>query len=539
MSFYLEAVIFLAAMACALALYVFFRMIIDRGLTSREKASGIFLARLILPVVLVAATLAFKLRVVRGLFSFGHGFDLFLNAALVFFIFFLIIRLINSAVLAWYGRRRRPFPLPRVLHGLLLAVLYLIVLFSVFKNILGINITPFLTTSAILTMILGLALQGVLSNILAGMSLHFTKSFKQGDWIKVGENEGVVMDTTWRETRLIDRNSNIIIVPNNMMASEKVTNFSLPDKKTALNYIVRAGSEAPPAAVQEALLEAARDVPEVLVSPAPQAHIRGTDDLGVSYALKFWVSDFGQKDIILTKVGRLVWYKLRRRNISIPLPLQESLTRLVGAVGQKEVEPAAERPAGANFRDLLNSSFLRRQEGPTAAGRLLVSAREIRELAGRVKRGKYSAGEVLFRQGEKGETCYLVCQGLVRGEVVYEEKGKRYISEFKTGPGGIAGEMSLFTGLPRTATCSVDKESELLKIRAADFAALLAGNRDLAGAIAGMVSERNRKNQEFLAKIKELSEQDVAASCSKKSILAYLKKFVRLFRTESAGPSGT
>jgi len=84
----------------------------------------------------------------------------------------------------------------------------------------------------------------------------------------------------------------------------------------------------------------------------------------------------------------------------------------------------------------------------------------------------------------------------------------------------------------------VDKESELLAIRAEDFAALLARSKKLAGAIAGIVSERNRKNQEFLAKIKELSEQDVAASCSRKSILAHLKKFVRLFRSESAGPKG-
>jgi len=525
---YLEGLLFLAAMACALAFYLFLRLLVDRAFASRGKTTGLFLSRLILPVVLLAATLAFKITFIRRSFAFSRKFDLFLKAALIFFVGFLVIRLLNSAVVAWYARRRRPFPLPRVLHGLLLAVLYLIILFSVLRNIMGLNITPFLTTSAILTMILGLALQGVLSNILAGMSLHFTKSFKRGDWIKVGENEGVVIDTTWRETRLLDRNSNVIIVPNNVMASETVSNFSLPDKKTALSYAVRVSYDAPPPAVQEALLEAARDVPEALPSPSPQVLIRGYDDLGVSYSLKFWVTDFGCKDAILAKAAQLVWYKFKRRNITIPLPLRESLAEVIGALTSKE-QPVAVKAAKASTQDLMHSAFLRAQEGKEV-GKLLVSAREVQALAARVKRETFAAGEVLFRQGEKGETCYIVSRGRVRGEIVYEENGKRYTSEFKTGPGGIVGEMSLFTGLPRTATCSVEEESELLKVTVADFAALLARNTHLAEMMAGIVSDRNLKNQEFLAKIKELSAQDLAASINKKTILARLKKFVQMFK---------
>ncbi len=525
---YLEALVFLAAMACALALYLFLRLAVDRALTSRGKAAGIFLSRLILPVVLLTATLAFKVRFVRQSFSFSLKFNLFLDAALIFFVAFFVIRLINSAVVTWYARRRRPFPLPRVLHGLLLAVLYLIILFAVLRNILGINITPFLTTSAILTMILGLALQGVLSNILAGMSLHFTKSFKRGDWIKVGDHEGVVIDTTWRETRLLDRSSNVIIVPNNIMASETVANFSLPDKKTALVYAIRVGFDAPPAAVQESLLEAAHDISEALTSPAPQVLIRGYDDFGISYGLKFWITDFGRKDAILAKAGRLIWYKFKRRNITIPVPLRESLSQALGALKAEE-RPMAPEGTEANVRDLAGSNFLRAPDGKKA-GKLLVSAAEVKTLAARVKREVYSSGEVLFRQGEKGKTCFIVCRGLVRGEVVYEENGKRYVSEFKTGPGGIVGEMSLFSGLPRTATCSVEEESELLKITAADFAALLVGNQKLAGMIAGIVSNRNLKNQKFLAKIKEISAQDLAGSINKKTILAHLKNFIQMFK---------
>ncbi len=123
-----------------------------------------------------------------------------------------------------------------------------------------------------------------------------------------------------------------------------------------------------------------------------------------------------------------------------------------------------------------------------------------------------------------------MASGLIRGEVIYEENGKNYTSEFKTGPGGLFGEMSLFTGLPRTATGIVEERAELLEITAADFARLLDRNPGIAETIAGLVSERNRTNAEFLGKIKELSARDVEDSGNKGWILARLKKLASLFR---------
>ena len=530
MAFFLEVVFFLFALACALALYALLRLVVNRTLVASGKPAGLFLAHLVLPAVFILATLAFELKVIRRAFAFGPRFYLFIDAALVFFVAFFFIRLINAGLLAWYARRQAPFPLPKVLHGFILAVLYLAILFAVLRQVLGINITPFLATSAILTMILGLALQGVLSNILSGMTLNFTKSFARGDWIKVREVEGVVLETNWRETRILDRASNIIVIPNNVISGEMVTNFAAPDKKTALAFPVRAAYGAPPALVQEALLEAAHDVPEVLSTPTPLAYIRGYDDYGITYALKFWVTDFARKDTILTKVGRLIWYKFRRRGIEIPIPVSDRVADLVKAV--KKVEPARE-PEGAeaqNFRDLLSSTFLRYPEGSRRAGKLLVPERELRLMAAAVRRRRCTTGEVLFRQGDKGESGYIVASGVVRGEIIYEEKGKTYSSEFRVCPGGIFGEMSLFTGLPRTATGTVEGEAELLEIGEGDFGRLLHRCPGLADTMAGIVAERNKRNAAFLAKVKELSAKDVADSYSKKSILERLKILVGRFK---------
>ena len=58
------------------------------------------------------------------------------------------------------------------------------------------------SSPALLTAVVGFALQGVLGNLLGGMSLHLTRSVVPGDWVRVGEEEGRVIETNWRETRL-------------------------------------------------------------------------------------------------------------------------------------------------------------------------------------------------------------------------------------------------------------------------------------------------------------------------------------------------
>jgi small-conductance mechanosensitive channel/CRP-like cAMP-binding protein len=526
---YVEVLLGLAALA--VALLVFF---LWRGLLMRFRASGAqsvvsFLVKISLPAILLIAALALKLSFWRRALGLGPRFSQVVDAALIFLVVMLVVRLIDAGLLYSFERRRRPFPVPGVLRGFFLAVVYIAVLFVVLKGILGINISPFLATSAIFTAIIGLALQGTLSNVVAGISLHLTKSFSRGDWVSIGAHEGVVVDTNWRETLVLDRASNIVVIPNSAAASEMIVNFARPDQKTALNIPLKVSYGAPVTEVVDILKSAAREVPEVLSTPAPQAYVLSYDELGVSYLVKFWVTDYARKFTTRGEVARHIWYKFKRHNIEIPVALSETVKQAVHALKEEEKLRVEEESGERNFRDLYHSRLFRAAEGDKA-GELVVAPDDVRLLAGTVKRRTYTKGEVVFRQGEKGESCHIVASGLVRGEIIYEEKEKKYTSEFRTGPGGLFGEMSLFTGLPRTATCVVEEDAELLEIRAEDFARLLAQNPGVAEAVADLVSERNRKNAEFLGKIKELSAKDVEDCGNRGWILARLRKLGSLFR---------
>jgi small-conductance mechanosensitive channel/CRP-like cAMP-binding protein len=498
------------------------RQAAGRGTSLLSRVSG--------PLIFLLAALALKVDALEKALGLGPRFYQFVDAAIIFLAILLAVRLVDGWFLSRYERKSVPFPLPGVLHGFILIVIYLIVLFAVFKGALGVNITPLLATSAIFTAILGLALQGVLSNVLAGISLNLTKSFSRGDWVKIGPHEGVVQDTNWRETLLLDRASNIIVIPNNAAAAEMIVNFTRPDNKTALTIPLKVGAGAPPAVVLDALRQAAREVSEVVATPAPQAFILSFDDLGISYLVKFWVTDFSRKNLIIGDVARHIWYKFKRERIDVPVAFGEGIKGLIEAVSAtKGREPSDGDGKGRTYGDLLRSDLLRYQEGEKK-GQLLVPEDEVRALAEAVRRRRYTRGEVIFRQGEKGDSCFIVAEGKLKGTIVYEEKGKRFTSEFEVGPGGIFGEMSLFTGLSRTATGIVEEEAELLEITAENFAQLLSRNPQLSEVMADLVSSRNQKNADFLGKIKELSAKDIEASTSRGSILERLRKLVSIFR---------
>jgi len=523
----LFALLFIALAGLVLALL---RRVFVRPAAAGGKDTPGLPSRVLLPVSLLAAAGLAKLPVLRTALPLGEKFFRFVDASFVFFVIFFLVRFLDGLIRVRYEKKERPFPLPRVLHGFFLIVVYVAAALAILREFLGFNITPLLAGSAILTAVLGLALQGVLGNVFSGMSLHYTKSFSRGDWVKIGETEGQIMDTNWRETRLRDRASNIVVIPNTVVASQTIVNYSLPDKPSAIVLPLKVDFLAPPAVVVDLLLEAAKEAPNVLANPAPTSYILNYDEFGVTYVLKFWISDFGRRPDITGEVGRLVWHKLRRQGVEIPFPLESKVKSVLRVLrSSKDLIAEISTENEKNFQDFARSVFLQVGEGEKA-GQPLLSDPEIRELASRAERRRFGAGEVLFRQGDPGEVCYLVAAGRVKGEITYEENGKAYTTEFTVGPGGLVGEMSLFTGMPRTATVVVAEEAELLETRAGAFAALLTRNPQLADAVAEVVSGRNLANLETLRKVKDLAARDIEAGTDKKSVLEYLKKLVHLFK---------
>ena len=118
--------------------------------------------------------------------------------------------------------RRRGVSAPPLLREIVSLVLYLIAFGAAMSLIFNRSITGFLATGTILAAILGLALQDTLGNLFAGIALHMEDTFTPGDVVRSGEHFGIVESMRWRGTRLRTFNNNLVIVPNSLLARERL-----------------------------------------------------------------------------------------------------------------------------------------------------------------------------------------------------------------------------------------------------------------------------------------------------------------------------
>lgn len=398
--------------------------------------------------------------------------------------------------------RGRAFPLPGLLRNLLRGILLGAAVLTVLRYGLQINIAPLLASTALLTAIIGFALQGVLGNLLAGMSIHLTRSTHPGDWIALGEVEGEVLQTNWRETHLRTTSGHTLIVPNSKLAEATIHNMSWPAPVRRHSLFVGASYDAAPAEVVQALLDAAATVPTVLRDPAPKAFPVEFKDFGINYELRIWTSQHQNRTPISGEVNRLIWYQFKRRGIEIPFPMSDRLLcDFMHVVNTQQHLPAPPEEAARRARALQRSDFGARLL-VDAAGQPLLSAADFQALAPLVKFVRYTTGETVFRQGAPGETCFIVTRGRLRGRMEFRDTATP--SEFELPAGALCGEMSLITGLPRTATLTAPEEVELLEISAEAFTRLLALRPEIPDRLAQLVAQRAAENSQNYTRLKAI-----------------------------------
>ncbi len=456
----------------------------------------------------------------------------------VFWSAVLFIRIGDWLVDSLQARRKETVSVPPLLRRSFVWIFYLVAVFGVLKLVLGIDITPLLATSAILTMVIGLALQGVLGNLLSGVSLGLVRTVEVGNLIGIGDREGIVVRTNWRETIIRTRDDDYVHVPNTLLASERITNYSKPEHIHRHRIEVGASYSDAPGDVIAALEDAARESSQTLDKPPPVAHLTGYLDFGINYTLFFWSRNYWRRNRVEGDVGRLIWYKFKRRGIEIPFPMSDELLNdFMAVVYNQRRLPPSDRELDRMTELLSSSRFLVKQDTGGGDPVPLLDTEAMSELAGRCRFVRYAKGETLCRQKDVGEQCYLIARGSIHGEIEYRERGGTHLFEFKANQGDLFGEMSLFTGMPRTATGRIREETELLEIPMSAFAGLLADHEEVMEEIASLVADRNKENEEFLAKIDSLPEKERVDSCDSSRILERLKSLALWGRKLVGRPS--
>ena len=304
----------------------------------------------------------------------------------------------------------------------------------------------FLTTGAVSAVVVGFALQDTLGNAFAGLAIQSEKPFNIGHWISVGQHEGRVAEVTWRATKLRTKTGNFVVVPNSEVAKAAVTNYSEPAAPTRLAINVGVTYDANPNLVKAVVKSALTNCPLVLKAPPPDAMIHDFADSSVVYRVRFWIENFELDEEAMDQVRSSLYYAFKRHAIEIPYPIQAEFSKELPVVD--EVAAASERERLLKGVDLLASL--------SGEHRAMI-ARQSRSL-------EFGDGEAIVREGEPGDSMYIVASGSVA--VVLEASGTTVATIER---GGYFGEMSLLTGDPRTASVVAKGDVRVLEIEADVF----------------------------------------------------------------------
>jgi CRP-like cAMP-binding protein len=174
--------------------------------------------------------------------------------------------------------------------------------------------------------------------------------------------------------------------------------------------------------------------------------------------------------------------------------------------------------------DLLGSDFGHKLLADSQ-GVCLLGREELRPVARDVQRTRFTHGEVLMRQNEEGESFYVLVKGTIRGSIVNSDARP---VEFELRPGALFGEMSLLTGLPRSATMTAVTDCELLEFDRGAFARLLSLREEIPRLLSDLAAARAAQNAAALEKLR--ASAVVPPELARDGILHRLKRMVGEWR---------
>jgi small conductance mechanosensitive channel len=247
-----------------------------------------------------------------------------LSALVVFLLGVFIARKVGKVTQRWLATRQLEPPVRMLIVRLVsLAVLLLFSIMAI-QN-LGVELLPLLASLGVAGVGVGLAMQGVLSNVAAGLTIIFTRPFRVGEYIKLVGVQGQVETIDIFSTTLVHPDLSRVVIPNRKIVGEIIHNHG---KMRQLDLRVSVAYAADLEAAIGVLRQVLGANPRVLAEPVALIGVGSLGDSSVTIEVKPWVAvaDYAQTS---AELNRAMVEALRAARIEIPVPQQE--VRIVSA----------------------------------------------------------------------------------------------------------------------------------------------------------------------------------------------------------------
>jgi small-conductance mechanosensitive channel len=255
---------------------------------------------------------------------------------LVVFLFALALsRAIRSVIQHRIAKRAHIDPgiqytIMRLTHYVLitLGILYAV------KTAFNVDLTSIAVVFTALSVGIGFGLQYLAADIASGFILLFERPVRVGDHITIGEDEGDVQSINLRTTVVQTADRISIIVPNSKLVSQRLINWSYGDPRSRVAIPIGVSYDSDVDLVKDTLLEAAKDVENVLTDPAPSVQFLKFGDSSLDFRLLVWTARPRIHGQIQSDINFRIERLFRQRGIEVPYPQREF--RLRGLANQNE-----------------------------------------------------------------------------------------------------------------------------------------------------------------------------------------------------------
>ncbi|MDM8543099.1 ABC transporter substrate-binding protein [Desulfococcaceae bacterium HSG9] len=352
----------------------------------------------------------------------------------------------------------------RTVPNIVRRMVALIILFLAFAGIVAFvfdrKLTGLLATSGMVAMIVGLAAQMNISNLISGIVLNIERPFRIDDWIKIGENTGKIIDMTWRTTRLRTIHDNVISIPNCTVSDSLIENYQYPDNTYWEGFTVNIDPIHRPDQVKKLLRDAVLSVKYRL---EPWVVFRGVNEWAANYWVYYSGDDYTKRSRYRGEVWDKVWAHLDRAGIKFAIK-----DRAKHRFRQEDIKK--EEPLAIIEKIDTLQPF---------------SAKAKSALAQRMQRHNIPSDGIVMRQGDSGDSLFIIAEGVIGVWVQIENKPDSYkeVEIARLMIGDIIGES-------KTATVKAITDSVLYEITKADIAPFIKDQSKITEQLIEILKKR-------------------------------------------------
>jgi small conductance mechanosensitive channel len=246
-----------------------------------------------------------------------YGFRI-MGAVVVFIIALFTAKSVGRLFERWLDQQDLEPPL-RLLFLRLVKALVIILGLLIALDQLGLQIAPLIAGLGVAGLGVGLALQGVLSNVVAGLSIIFTKPYRVGEHVALLGVHGDVAKIDIFTTTLLHPDHSRIVIPNRKVVGEILHNFG---SVRQLDLSVGVSYQTDITKTLRILRELLERHPQVLKEPAPVIGVVNFGDSAVMIAVRPWVT-IAHVGSAQAEINQAILERFRQEGIDIPFPQQE------------------------------------------------------------------------------------------------------------------------------------------------------------------------------------------------------------------------